>query len=309
MDRSTRRDFLKYAAAGAAIGATSSFVSRAGAAEPAGMKFAICNETFQDWPFDKAFALAAECGYTGLEIAPFTIANDVTDIPAAKRTEIRRLAERNGLSVLGLHWVLAKTEGFHVTSPDPEVRRKTVGYLNELTRFCGDLGGNLIIFGSPKQRNLLPGVSRVEGMKYAAEVFRAAMPEMEKAGTTLALEPLTSKETNFLLTAAEGVELAKMVDSPHCKLHLDCKAMSSESEPIPDLIRKWKDWMVHFHANDPNLKGPGFGELDFVPIFKALREVGYRGWVSVEVFDYTPGPERLARESIAYMRKCLAASA
>ncbi len=271
------------------------------------MRFAICNETFQDWPFDKAFAYAAECGYTGLEIAPFTISNYVTDIPPGKRTEIRRLAERSGLTILGIHWVLARTEGFHLTSPDAEVRRRTIGYLGELTRFCADLGGNLIIFGSPQQRKLLPGVSRADGMKYAAEVFRAAMPVMEDAGVTLALEPLRGNKTAFLVTAADGVELARLVDSPHCRLHLDCNAMSSEAEPIPDLIRKWKDWLVHFHANDPNLQGPGFGELDFIPIFRALRDIDYQGWVSVEVFDYSPGPERLARQSIDYMRKCLAA--
>ena len=309
MFRSTRRDFLKSAAAGTALAATSPLASLACAGQTAAnMKFAVCNETFQDWPLEKAFAFAAECGYTGLEIAPFTINNYVTDISARQRTEIRRLAQRNGLSILGLHWLLAKTEGLHLTSPDPEVRRKTGEYLGELARFCADLGGNLLVFGSPKQRSLLPGVSRQQAMTYAAEVFRAPIPALEKTDVTLALEPPIGKETSFLTTAADGVELAKMVDSPRCKLHLDCKAMSSESEPIPDLIRKWKDWMVHFHANDPNLQGPGFGDLDFVPIFRALRDIGYQGWVSVEVFDYSPGPERLARESIQYMRKCLAAS-
>ena len=48
------------------------------------MKFAVCNETFKDWPFEKAFAFAAECGYTGLEFAPFTISDYVTDISAEK---------------------------------------------------------------------------------------------------------------------------------------------------------------------------------------------------------------------------------
>ena len=68
------------------------------------MKFAVCNETFRDWPFDKAFAFAAECGYTGLEIAPFTINPDATAITTAQRAEVRRQADAAGLEVIGLHW-------------------------------------------------------------------------------------------------------------------------------------------------------------------------------------------------------------
>ena len=267
------------------------------------MKYAICNETFQDWPHDRAFAFARECGYAGIEIAPFTLAADATQVSADQRADVRALAEHHGLTIIGLHWLLAKTEGYHLTSPDPDVRARTADYLVELARLCDDLGGKILVFGSPQQRNLAPGTTHEQGVERAAEVFRRAMPELESRGVTLAVEPLGPAEGNFLLTAAAGVELIERVGSPNCRLHLDCKAMSSESTPIPDLIRQFASQLVHFHANDPNKQGPGFGELDFKPIFAALAEVGYDGWVSVEVFDYAPGVERLARESIEYMRR------
>jgi sugar phosphate isomerase/epimerase len=119
------------------------------------------------------------------------------------------------------------------------------------------------------------------------------------------MEPLAPQETDFVQTAADAVRLAEMIGSPQIRLHLDCKAMSSESIPIPELIRRHRSMLIHFHANDPNLQGPGFGELDFLPILRALGEIDYRGWVSVEVFDYAPGIERLARESIRHMQECL----
>ncbi|HVX12272.1 MAG TPA: sugar phosphate isomerase/epimerase family protein [Pirellulales bacterium] len=269
------------------------------------MKFAICNETFVDWPLDKGFAFARECGYTGIEIAPFTIDTDARKITSSRRKEIRRQTEDAGLDVVGLHWLLAKTEGFYLTTPDAAVRRATADYIQELARLCHDLGGSIMVFGSPQQRNLLPGVDHEEAMRYAAEVFRTAMPVLEELDVTLAVEPLGPAEGNFLLTAADGIRLIEMVGSSHCRLHLDCKAMSTEAEPIPALIRRSSPWLVHFHANDPNRQGPGMGQLEFPPILEALGEVDYRGWVSVEVFDYSPGPERLARESIENLQRCL----
>jgi len=268
------------------------------------MKLAICNETFQDWPFDKAFAFAAECGYTGIEIAPFTMALYAAEISAARRAEVRRQAEAAGLDVIGLHWLLAKTEGFYLTHPDRAVREKTTDYFKQLAALCADLGGKIMVCGSPMQRNLLPGVSHAQAMDYATEVFTEALPAFEQHDVVVALEPLGPQETNFLLTAAETVQLAERIGSPHVRLHLDCKAMSTESTPIDQLIRQFHKVMVHFHANDPNRQGPGFGELKFEPILKALAEVDYQGWISVEVFDYTPGIERLAKQSAEYLLEC-----
>lgn len=270
------------------------------------MRFAICNETFGEWPLAKACECAASCGYTGLEIAPFTLAPLVTDVSAAARAEIRRTLAASGLDCIGLHWLLAKTEGFHVTHPDPTVRDRTVAYLGDIARLCADLGGRVLVFGSPKQRSLLPGVLHEQAMAHLHEVFSRLVPVLESTGTVVALEPLSPVETDVLTTAAETCRLIERIGSPHVRLHLDVKAMASETLSIPEIIRQSARHLEHFHANDVNLQGPGFGDVDFVPIFKALAEAGYPGWVSVEVFDYTPGAERLARESIEYMRRTAA---
>jgi sugar phosphate isomerase/epimerase len=171
---------------------------------------------------------------------------------------------------------------------------------------CADLGGDLMVFGSPYQRNLEDGVTRDQAYANAAAVFRTAMPELEAQNVRLCMEPLTSKETDFVNTCAEAVELMRMVDSPNFVLHQDVKAMlGAESDSIPELIHRHANELGHFHANDSNRLGPGMGETDFAPIFQALHDVGYSGWVSVEVFDYAPGPERIARESFDAMQRAM----
>jgi len=272
------------------------------------MKYAICNEMFGDQPFDETWKLAREIGYTGVEIAPFTFVPgaevvDASEISAERRNEVKQQAADAGLEVVGLHWLLAKTEGFYLTSPEADVRQKTVEYFKTLAQLCADLGGKVMVLGSPYQRNLLPGVSYDEAEQYAAEVMRAVMPVCADLDVTIALEPLSPAEGDFMLTAESGVRLAKLIDSPHCQLHLDVKAMSSEEKSIPDIIRDSRDWTIHFHANDANLLGPGMGDVEFEPIFAALKETGYDGWVSVEVFKYEPSPEEIARVSFEYMRR------
>lgn len=266
-------------------------------------RYAICNETFGEWPLAKACDFAASCGYAGIEIAPFTLAPLATDLTAAARGEIRRTIARAGLDCVGLHWLLARTEGFHVAHPDADVRGRTVDYLAELARLCHDLGGRVLVFGSPRQRSLLPGVTPEQALDHIHEVFSRLVPVLETTDTVVALEPLSPAETDVLTTAADTCRLIERIGSPHVRLHLDVKAMAAETTPIPEIIVASARHLEHFHANDVNLRGPGFGAVDFGPIFRSLDEIRYAGWVSVEVFDYAPGPERLARESLDFMRR------
>ena len=273
------------------------------------MKYAICQELFVDWDWERQCRFISETGYTGIEVAPFTLASRPSDVSTDRRRELKRVAEEHGLEIVGLHWLLAKTEGLHLTSADSATRQRTADYFRELTDLCADLGGTLMVLGSPQQRNLEAGVSQSDAQKNAIEIFQKILPQLEARQVSLLMEPLTTKETDFCNTCAEAAEMIAQVDHPRFRLHQDVKAMLGEGGSVTQLIRDFADVTEHFHANDSNLLGPGMGETDYVPIFSALRDVEYDGWVSVEVFDYSPGAEKIAQKSLKNMQNAWKQSA
>ncbi|MDO5579570.1 MAG: sugar phosphate isomerase/epimerase family protein [Planctomycetia bacterium] len=284
------------------------------------MKIAMCNEMFNNWPFADQFRFIRECGYDGVEIAPFSIANDLNfaDPPTSDvrmidrntRKELVRIAEGEGIQISGLHWLFAHTDGnYYLTSPDPEIQAKTADYFKELVRFCREIGGSYLVVGSPRQRSVPANLAMSAAYDSAARIIQAVLPVLEETGVILALEPLTAQETNFLLTADDALFLVEKLGRPkNLGIHLDCKAMfGSERAAIPEVIRnsKYTPFLHTFHANDPNLRGPGFGDLDFQTILQALDAVHFDGWIGVEPFDYTASIERLAKESIRNLKKFL----
>lgn len=268
-----------------------------------GMRYALCNETYGDRPFEAVCADIAAAGYDAVEVAPFTLASDPRKLTEADAERFGKIARDAGIAVAGLHWLLVKPEGMHLTTPDDAVRKATGEFGAHLARLCAAMGGTVMVWGSPKQRDIADGQGYDDAFANAVEVCRTVCETAGPLGVKLAMEPLGAVETNFLTTAAETIELIEAVDHEAIGLHLDVKAMSYEDAAIDHVIRASADHVVHFHANDPNLRGPGTGDVDFHPIATALRDIDYGGYVSVEVFDYTGGPEKIARDSIAFLRE------
>jgi sugar phosphate isomerase/epimerase len=268
------------------------------------MKFGICSEIFKEWnDVERTIAYAKEVGYDGIEIAPFTLAQYVTDIPQSVRKSIVAKAAEVDLDVIGIHWVLVGPDGLYLTTHDKEVRDRTAQYLIDLAHFCADIGGKVMIFGSPNQRNLMEGVTYQQAFDYAVETFGKALPTCEELGVTYCMEPLSTAETNFCYTTEQTKDLVEAVGHPNFQMMLDTKAMTTEEEDRPDLIRKFAKYVKHYHANDANLNGPGWGDVDFGPIFQALKDVNFDGYMSVEVFNFDPGPEAIATKSLEYMKQ------
>jgi sugar phosphate isomerase/epimerase len=272
------------------------------------MKFAVCNEMFGKRDIEWVFEFAAKTGFSGVEIAPFTLAESVAEIPARRRKEIREAAKDQGVEVVGLHWLLVSPKGLCLNCLDDEVRNRTLEYFKALIEFCGDIGGTVMVIGSPKQRNVPDGVPHDRIWRLTKRFLMDCLPVAKRRAVTLCLEPLAREETNFINTAAEAIRMIEQVRSPYLKLHLDVKAMADEARPMEGIIESARGYLSHFHANDPNRKGPGFGETDFVPILRALKQISYSDYVSIEPFDYAPDPLAMARESLAYLKKCYAAT-
>jgi sugar phosphate isomerase/epimerase len=267
------------------------------------MKFALCNEMFEGRMMAEVCAAAKRLGYDGIEIAPFTLARSAKDVTSRQRKQVRQTIKDHGLETVGLHWLLVGPSGLHITTPDDAVWQKTRDYFSTLLDLCSDLGGKVMVLGSPKQRSIPPGQTTEGAWKRAVELLSSVLDKAGKLGVTVCLEPLSPAETDFINTVSEGMKMVRQINHPNLKIHLDVKAMSSEPTPVADVIRSVRTENIgHFHVNDPNLYGPGMGDVDYGPIAKAIKDIGYDRWLSVEVFKYDPDPETIAQKSIDYLR-------
>lgn len=268
------------------------------------MRVSLCNEVLGTMPFDQQCRLAAELGYDGLEIAPFTLSDDPLALTASERKVIRRAVEEAGLAVTGLHWLLVTPKGLSITDTDPAVRRRTREHMQGLCDLCADLGGRYLVHGSPAQRQL-PERDIHAAKGYALEAFRHAARAAEKAGVLYCLEPLSRRETNFVNTVGEAIGVVEGIASSAFRTMIDCSAAGlAEQESVPELIDRWMPTglISHVQVNDPNRKGPGQGEMIFAPILAALKRHNYAGDLGVEPFIYEPDGPGVAAHSIRYLR-------
>lgn len=264
---------------------------------------AICNEAFDKWDFRESCQVMKKLGYEGIEIAPFTLAEDPATVTAERRRELRAIMAGEGLEFVGLHWLMVSPKGLHVTTPDEALRARSWGHIRSLIDLCADLGPNgVLVFGSPKQRNAVGGLSVAEATKNYVDGLREVAPQAEERGVTLLIEALPIEQTDVVLTLDEAVEHVHAIGSPAIQTMFDTHNAVNEVRPHDELIEKHFSLIRHVHVNETDGRHPGTADYDFVPIFRKLAQLNYKGWISMEAFDFTPGAERLAQESIDYLK-------
>jgi D-psicose/D-tagatose/L-ribulose 3-epimerase len=267
-------------------------------------RLAVCNEVFEKRGFAESCRLLKKTGWQGIEIAPFTLAGNATLLPPARRRELRDIIASEGLAFVGLHWLLASPAGLHVTTPDSAVRRKSWDYVAGLIDLCADLGsGGVMVFGSPRQRSSTGGLSPAEALKNFVDGIAGIAPRAEERGVTICIEPLDSSQTDVLLTLDEAVRIVKQIDSPAVRTMYDSHNAVAEAEPHEVLVDRYFEFIRHVHVNEMDGTYPRpDGGHDFKPVLQALKNRRYSGWVSMEVFDFSPGAERIVSEAGAYLQ-------
>jgi D-psicose/D-tagatose/L-ribulose 3-epimerase len=265
-------------------------------------RHAICNEIYKDWQFHDACKSIRAIGYSGIEIAPFTLAESPRDISVDQRRQYRAIISSEGLRFAGLHWLMVSPKGLHVTTPDDAVRERSWQHIRDLVDLCADLGdGGVMVFGSPQQRSTTGGSTREEATQRYEDGLVNVAPHALERGVTILVEALPVDQSDVVTTLAEAVEMVKRVASPAIRTMFDIHNAVNEAEPHAELVNRYFEYIRHVHVNEMDGKHPGAGAYDFKPVLEVLRRRNYEGWISLDAFDFTPGSERIATESLRYL--------
>lgn len=270
-------------------------------------RHSTCNEAFEKWPFADACKAIRKIGYTGIEIAPFTLAERPADVTAAQRRECRDIMASEGLTFVGLHWLMVSPKGLHVTTPDAALREQSWRHIRDLIDLSADLGPDgVLVFGSPKQRSTTGGLTREQATRNYVDGLKSVAPHAADRGVTILVEALPIDQSDVVQSLEEAVGIVREIDSLGVRTMFDVHNAINETEPHGELVDRWFDYIRHVHVNELDGKHCGAGSYDFKPVFETLARRGYRGWISLEAFDFSYGEERLVTESLRHLEQEIA---
>lgn len=276
------------------------------------MKYGICNEHFTDRSLSNTVHILADMGYDGVEITPWTIVDSPLEATPETLNSVRATVEKAGLDVIGVPRVFAAGDSeYHIGHPEAAIRERTGRYLESVVDLCAAIGGSVVIFGSPNQRSVPQGTESTTVWRNAVKTFSDArlLERLEATGVTLCMEPLSPAYTNFVTTTAEAIEFAEDVGHPNVGVALDGFHLSRESRPVTECIRDASQQLKHFHSDGDTGRGAAEGSLEYVPIVSALKDIGYDGYLSLEIHEFifegedtALDPVDTARSSIDYLQ-------
>jgi sugar phosphate isomerase/epimerase len=208
---------------------------------------------------------------------------------------------------VGLHWLLVTPNWLHITTPDAALRTKSWDYVRQLIDLAGDLreGQNepaIMVLGSPKQRATTGGATVPQAIDHLVEGLQSVGDHAHERNCVLCMETLDHSQTDVDCTLAQTVEILHRVNKPAVQTMFDFHNTPDERDPPDVLVERYFPMIRHVHINEMDGRWPGSGHSDYVPLLRTLKRKNYRGWISLEVFDFKAGAENIGRASIDYLK-------
>jgi len=265
------------------------------------MKLAVSNVSWYPYQIEGFIQLLSSLKCQGIELAASMLWEEPVDSPVKERKELRQKIEDRGLKITGLQ-ALLYTKRELLVFKDKPTRNKILDYFARLMDLCSDLGGEVLVFGAPRNRNI-GDVTYDKAYATALDFFYKVGRLAGERGVCFCIEPLGKVETDFINSVQEAEQLIKDAGSEGLGLHIDVKCLIDEKEvQAPYLTESFKA-AKHVHLNDPGLMPPGSSGYDHSSIRARMKGSNYSRFVSIEMRRQEPDVEGTIRRAVEYVRK------
>lgn len=263
------------------------------------MKLAISNLAWSPAEDGEVAAVLPSFDVQGIELAPTKLWPDLTQVQDADLIAYRSFWQRQGIRIVALQSLLFGQPEL-VLFRDQETRAQTLVYLGNVMRIASRLGAQILVFGSPRNR-LRNELGAQQSHVIAVEFFRQVGALAAQHDVYFCIEPNpVAYGCDFICTATEGMKLVRAVNHPHFRLHLDAGGMTLSADDYAEAITASRELLAHFHISEPQLAIIGTGNTNHRAAARALRQVAYDRWVSIEMLNKTalPNPQAV-RQALA----------
>ncbi len=252
------------------------------------------------YPLEETIRRIARIGYDGIEIGAAAPHAYPAYMSPERRREIRKVLDDNNIVVSAMLPAPGGGPGFNVASPLPEERRAAIEQYKEVARLCADLGGDTLLYVAGW---VIFGTEWKQAFAWSREALIEIGQAAADLGVTVVIEQ-NPADGNLLESADDGIEMMRAVEMPNVKLMFDTiHAMYRNEVPTDYVYQMGKD-LRYVHISDVDRLPPGQGRGDFIGLVHALNDIGYDGFLSMEIgFNYRNAqPDKFAREAYEYMK-------
>ncbi|MDB5075577.1 MAG: sugar phosphate isomerase/epimerase [Chloroflexi bacterium] len=257
------------------------------------------------YPLEETIKRLARIGYDGIEIGAASPHAYPDYLSAERRREIKQVLDDNGIALSSMLPAPGGGPGFNVASPSAEERRHTIEHYKQVVELCAQWGGATVLYVAGWQ---VFGTSQEQAWEWSREALREIAVTAASYGVTIAVEP-TSMDSNLVESCAGALRMMRESEAPNVKVMFDTIHAMYRNEVPSDYVYEMGEHLHHIHLADTDRLPPGAGRGDFVSVIAALKEIGFKGYVTMEIgFNRRDSePDKVARQAYEYIKPLVGA--